>query len=105
MLIDCPSCARSYHVSRVALGESGRHVVCQFCDTRWFVEVPPTEPTLDTGDSEGSAPDETICQVDTDSVEIMQDTFLQDETALQDEVEETASKTETGPARPWKASV
>ena len=43
MLIDCPSCARSYHVSRAALGESGRNVVCQICDTRWYVEAPRAE--------------------------------------------------------------
>ncbi len=43
MLIDCPSCARSYHVSRAAIGETGRTVVCQICNTRWFVEPPAAE--------------------------------------------------------------
>ena len=37
MLIDCPSCFKSYPVGRAALGEGGRAVVCVACGTRWFV--------------------------------------------------------------------
>lgn len=52
MLIDCPSCARSYHVSRAALGESGRNVVCQICDTRWYVEAPRADIHRDAREDE-----------------------------------------------------
>lgn len=38
MRIDCPSCARTYLISRAALGPAGRHLVCQFCNTRWLVQ-------------------------------------------------------------------
>ena len=37
MLIDCPACARSYHVSPAEI-EGGRTVICPRCDARWFVE-------------------------------------------------------------------
>jgi predicted Zn finger-like uncharacterized protein len=37
MLIDCPSCAKSYHISRAALGSRGRNVACPHCLTSWFV--------------------------------------------------------------------
>ena len=37
MLIDCPACARSYHVSSAEIGESGRTVICPRCDAHWFV--------------------------------------------------------------------
>ena len=49
MLIDCPSCARSYPLDRAALGDSGRMVVCPRCATRWFVAAPEAadEPTVD----------------------------------------------------------
>jgi predicted Zn finger-like uncharacterized protein len=36
MLIDCPGCAKSYHISRAALGPQGRNVVCPHCLTSWF---------------------------------------------------------------------
>lgn len=36
MLIDCPTCARSYPVTRDTLGERGRTVVCPRCSTHWF---------------------------------------------------------------------
>lgn len=39
MLLDCPICARSYHVSRADLGESGREVVCPRCDASWRVDA------------------------------------------------------------------
>lgn len=37
MLIDCPACARSYHVSRAEIGENGRTVICPRCEAQWFV--------------------------------------------------------------------
>ena len=36
MLIDCPACARSYHVSPADI-DGGRTVICPRCDARWFV--------------------------------------------------------------------
>lgn len=36
MLIDCPTCARSYHVSPAQI-EGGRTVICPRCDARWHV--------------------------------------------------------------------
>ena len=36
MLIDCPTCARSYHVSAAQI-EGGRTVICPRCDARWHV--------------------------------------------------------------------
>ncbi len=38
MLIDCPSCARSYHVARAEIGESGRTLICPRCEASWFVD-------------------------------------------------------------------
>ena len=35
MLIDCPGCARSYHVSTADLGDRGRTLVCPRCGARW----------------------------------------------------------------------
>ncbi len=43
MFTDCPTCARTYQISRAALGESGRTVVCPSCQTRWYVAGPETE--------------------------------------------------------------
>jgi len=37
VLIDCPGCAKSYHIGRQALGSSGRKVACPHCGSRWFV--------------------------------------------------------------------
>jgi predicted Zn finger-like uncharacterized protein len=37
MLIDCPGCAKSYHIIRAALGPNGRRVACPRCDTIWLV--------------------------------------------------------------------
>ena len=36
MLIDCPTCARSYHVSPAQI-EGGRTVICPRCDAQWHV--------------------------------------------------------------------
>ncbi len=54
MLIDCPSCARSYHVGRADIGESGRTLVCPRCEASWFVDADGErrdphgpQPTLD----------------------------------------------------------
>lgn len=38
MLLDCPACASSYHVSRADIGEEGRAVICPRCEARWFVQ-------------------------------------------------------------------
>jgi predicted Zn finger-like uncharacterized protein len=43
MLIDCPTCARSYQVSRSAIGAEGRTVVCPGCQARWYVAAPRAE--------------------------------------------------------------
>lgn len=40
MLIDCPDCARSYHVSGADLGDRGRTLVCPRCDARWHQDAP-----------------------------------------------------------------
>ena len=40
MLIDCPGCARSYHVSSADLGSRGRTLVCPRCDSRWHQDGP-----------------------------------------------------------------
>jgi predicted Zn finger-like uncharacterized protein len=37
MLVDCPGCAKSYHIVEAALGPKGRRVACPRCDTIWFV--------------------------------------------------------------------
>lgn len=37
MLIDCPGCAKSYHIIKAALGPNGRRVACPRCDMIWFV--------------------------------------------------------------------
>jgi predicted Zn finger-like uncharacterized protein len=37
MLIDCPGCAKSYHIIKAALGPNGRRVACPRCDTIWFI--------------------------------------------------------------------
>ncbi len=36
MLIDCPGCAASYHITKAALGPNGRHVACPRCETVWL---------------------------------------------------------------------
>ncbi len=36
MLLDCPGCVRSYHVSDADLGRRGRTVICPRCDARWY---------------------------------------------------------------------
>lgn len=38
MLIDCPSCARSYHVKQDEIGNEGRTLICPRCRSRWFVD-------------------------------------------------------------------
>ena len=47
MLIDCPTCARSYHVSPAQI-EGGRTVICPRCDARWHVGGEP--PRLGFGE-------------------------------------------------------
>ena len=36
MLIDCPGCAASYHITKAALGPNGRRVACPRCETVWL---------------------------------------------------------------------
>ena len=43
MLLDCPACARSYHVDRANL-DGGRLVVCPRCHAEWFVDGPDVLP-------------------------------------------------------------
>lgn len=56
MLIDCPACERSYHVSRAEL-DGGRTVICPRCDARWFAggdgALATLEPSLDDLRAEG----------------------------------------------------
>ncbi len=46
MLIDCPGCAKSYHIIKAALGANGRRVACPRCDAIWFAtaSAPAIEP-------------------------------------------------------------
>ncbi len=46
MQIDCPGCARSYHIVKAALGPKGRRVACPRCDTIWFVAAEETNGQL-----------------------------------------------------------
>src|SRR5947207_11239881 len=46
MLIVCPHCATSYDIKPSALGDEGRSVRCQRCQTVWFASAP--EPVLET---------------------------------------------------------
>ncbi len=45
MLIDCPSCAASYHITKAALEPNGRRVACPRCETVWLAKpaVPEAE--------------------------------------------------------------
>ncbi len=52
MLIDCPACAKSYHIGRAALGPHGRNVACPQCLTSWFV-TPDAKGVADRGFDEG----------------------------------------------------
>ena len=36
MLLNCPTCARSYTVSHADIGDAGRTVICPTCQTQWF---------------------------------------------------------------------
>ena len=62
MLIDCPTCARSYHVSPAQI-EGGRTVICPRCDAHWRVggEAPRQSfgemPRLAFGEMPRLAPD------------------------------------------------
>ena len=50
MLLDCPACARSYHVNPAELG-GGRTVVCPRCHTEWFAEADGQAAALGTASS------------------------------------------------------
>jgi predicted Zn finger-like uncharacterized protein len=53
MLIDCPGCAKSYHISRPAAGSPGRNVSCPHCLTRWVAtpEAPAIQPETEPPDA------------------------------------------------------
>ncbi|MGP8233149.1 MAG: zinc-ribbon domain-containing protein [Methylovirgula sp.] len=38
MLIDCPSCGASYHITKATLEPNGRRVTCPRCETIWFAK-------------------------------------------------------------------
>ena len=42
MLIDCPGCGASYHITKAALGPNGRKVACARCEAVWLAK--PTMP-------------------------------------------------------------
>ena len=46
MLIDCPGCAKSYHVSRATLEPHGRNVVCPRCTAAWYVAAQAPETAV-----------------------------------------------------------
>lgn len=46
MQIDCPGCAKSYHIVKAALGPQGRRVACPRCDAVWFVAAEGTQGRL-----------------------------------------------------------
>jgi predicted Zn finger-like uncharacterized protein len=50
VLIDCPGCSASYHITKAALGPSGRKVACPRCETVWLAKpaAPEPEDTLPT---------------------------------------------------------
>jgi predicted Zn finger-like uncharacterized protein len=43
VLIDCPGCAASYHITKAALGPNGRRVACPRCETVWLAAPCPPE--------------------------------------------------------------
>jgi predicted Zn finger-like uncharacterized protein len=43
MLIDCPGCTKSYHISRAILEPNGRTVVCPRCNEGWFITAEHAE--------------------------------------------------------------
>ncbi len=44
MLVHCPDCTRTYHVTSADLGR-GRTLVCPHCDAHWFQEIGDVEAT------------------------------------------------------------
>lgn len=44
MLIDCPSCGASYHITKATLEPNGRRVACPRCETIWFAR--PGKPEI-----------------------------------------------------------
>ena len=44
MLIDCPHCAKTYHMTRDLLGETGRKIRCAACRQIWHAELPVNGP-------------------------------------------------------------
>ncbi len=56
MMIDCPSCATSYHVSQTAIG-AGRAVVCPRCAAQWFVRGVGVRDVAPTVQASAHAPE------------------------------------------------
>lgn len=48
MLIDCPTCSRSYHVDQTEIGGGGRMVICPRCQTRWLAGASSRHAPRDT---------------------------------------------------------
>jgi predicted Zn finger-like uncharacterized protein len=43
VLIDCPGCGASYHITKAALEPNGRRLACPRCDCVWFAKPPSRE--------------------------------------------------------------
>ena len=55
MLIDCPSCRASYHITKATLEPNGRRVACPRCETIWFAK--PSKPEIAEEAAVAFAPD------------------------------------------------
>ncbi len=55
MLIDCPSCGASYHITKATLEPNGRRVACPRCETIWFAK--PNKPDIEEDATLPFAPD------------------------------------------------
>ncbi|MDR3408553.1 MAG: zinc-ribbon domain-containing protein [Methylovirgula sp.] len=51
MLIDCPSCGASYHITKATLEPNGRRVACPRCETVWLAK-----PSMPEAEAEVPAP-------------------------------------------------
>ena len=55
MLIDCPSCGASYHITKATLEPNGRRVACPRCEAIWFAK--PRAPEIEEEATVPFAPD------------------------------------------------
>ena len=51
MLLNCPTCARTYTVNRTDIGAAGRDVICPTCQTQWFAEGSDMVPAASNDDT------------------------------------------------------